>query len=245
MEVGFLAVELARRDLKRYKGYVVRSKLKRVPNEAVKGNVIARDEVRRFPTRYIKSIKSSDGHMLGSNREMHDPFRMHFCDRFARSPDLPVQEFRWYLADFSHLLEAEAARCEGLVTECKVCDALKQVSLNKWLGLDGLLYEVCLRPPHIFVPILTDVFNHWFAQGAIPDSITKGVITLLKKGDRHVWEDLDDYRPITMLNTKLKNLAQVLANRLQLVISNLIGPEQNYAVKGRSIQKTCTWWTRS
>ena len=38
------------------------------------------------------------------------------------------------------------------------------------------------------------------------------MITLLKKGGRHVWEDLDDYRPITLLNTELKILAQVLAN---------------------------------
>ncbi len=80
------------------------------------------------------------------------------------------------------------------------------------------------------------VFNHWFAQGAIPGSVTKGVITLLKKGCRHVWEGLDDYRPITLLNTELKILARVLANRLQLVISDLIGPEQTFAVKGRSIQ---------
>ena len=43
-------------------------------------------------------------------------------------------------------------------------------------------------------------------------------------------------RPITLLNTELKFLAWVLANRLQLVISNLIGPEQTYAVKRRSIQ---------
>ena len=29
--------------------------------------------------------------------------------------------------------EAEAANCDGFVTECKVCDALKQVSLNnRW-----------------------------------------------------------------------------------------------------------------
>ena len=55
----------------------------------------------------------------------------------------------------------------------------------------------------MFVPILTDVFNHWFAQGAIPGSITKGVITLLNKEGRHVRED---YRPITLLNTKLKIL---------------------------------------
>ena len=62
------------------------------------------------------------------------------------------------------------------------------------------------------------------------------MITLLKKGGRYVLEGLDDYRPITLLNTKLKILARVLANRLQLVISVLIGSEQTYAVKGRSIQ---------
>ena len=77
----------------------------------------------------------------------------------------------------------------------------------------------------MFVPILTDVFNHWLAQGAIPGSITEGVIPLLKKGGRHAWEDLENYKPITLLNTELKILARVLANRLQLIICNLIEPE--------------------
>ena len=74
----------------------------------------------------------------------------------------------------------------------------------------------------MFVPILTDMFNHWFAKGAIPGSITNSVITLLKKGGRNVWEDLHDCRPITLLNPELKILAQVLANRLQLGISDLM-----------------------
>ena len=120
-----------------------------------------------------------------------------------------------------------------MVTECKVCDAFKQVSLNKSPGLDGLLYEVYLG---LFVPILTDMFNHWFTQGAIPGSIIKGVITLLKKGGRNVRWGFDDYRPITLLTTESKILARVLANLLQLVISDLIHPEQTYAVRGRSIQ---------
>ena len=51
------------------------------------------------------------------------------------------------------------------------------------------------------------------------------MITLLKKGGRHVLEEQDDYRPITLLNTELKILARVLANRLPLVISDLIGAE--------------------
>ena len=167
---------------------------------------------------------------------MRDAFRAHFRDRFARCTDLPLRESRSSLADLPRLGVAEAASCERVVTECEVSDALKQVGLNKSPGLDGLPYEVYLRMSHMFVPILTDVFNHWFAQGAIPGSVTKGVITLLKKGGRHVWEGLDDYRPITLLNTELKILARVLANRLQLVISDLIGSEQTFAVKGRSIQ---------
>ena len=237
-----LGVELARSDLEResserYKGSVVRSRLRRVPNEAVKSNATAREEeVLRFPDRYIASVKTPDGRLLRSGREIRDAFRAHFRDRFARCSDLPLREFRSYLADFPRLGAAEAANCEGVVTECEVRDALKQVGLNKSPGQDGLPYEVYLRMSHMFVPILTGMFNHWFAQGAIPGSVTKGVITLLKKGGRHVWEGLDDYRPITLLNTELKILARVLANRLQLVINDLIGPELTFAVKGTSIQ---------
>ena len=200
----------------------------------MKSNATAREEeVRRFPGQYIDSVKSLDERVLGSNREIRDAFRAHFRDRFACCPDLLLQEFRSYLADF---LRLEAASCEGVITECEICDALKQVGLNKSPELDRLPYEVYLVLPHMFVPILTDMFNHWFAQGAIPGSVTKGMTTLLKNGGKHVWEGLDDYRPITLLNTELKILARVLANSLQIVVSDLIGPEQSYAVKGRSIQ---------
>ena len=178
-----LNVELDRRDLEResiecYKGFVVRTRLKTVPNEVVKSNAIAREEeVQRFPHRYIDSVKSPDGRVLRSNREIRDAFRLHFRDRFAHSPNLPFQEFRSY---FLRLGEVEAASCEGVVTECEVRAALKQVGFNKSPGLDGLPYKVYLRLLHMFVPILTDVFNYWFAQRAIPGSVTKGEITFLK-----------------------------------------------------------------
>ena len=75
-----LAVDLARRDLEReasecYKGFVVRTRLKRVPNVAVKCNAFMREEeVRKFPHRYIEFVKSPDRHTLLSNREMGGAF---------------------------------------------------------------------------------------------------------------------------------------------------------------------------
>ncbi len=102
--------------------------------------------------------------MLRFSGEMLEDFRVHFLDCFVRLSDVPLQEFRRYLADFPRLQEAEVDACEGLVTECEVCDALKEVSLNKLPGLDGLSYEAYLKMSQIFVPILTNVFSHWFAQ---------------------------------------------------------------------------------
>ena len=103
----------------------------------------------------------------------------------------------------------------------------QQVARSRWFALRNVLEDVAHVCPYS---------DGYVQQLVRPGSVTKGVITLLKKGGRHVGEGLDDYRPITLLNTELKILARVLANRLQLVISDLVGPEQTFAVKGRSIQ---------
>ena len=110
-----LAVDLASRDLERevserYKGFVVRNRLKRVSNEAVRFNAFMREEeLRRYTDRYIEFVKSPDGRTLWSNREMRKAFGAHFRDRFARCSDLQVQEFRNYLADFPLIRAVEAA----------------------------------------------------------------------------------------------------------------------------------------
>ena len=77
----------------------------------MKSNAFVREEgVRRFPHRYIKFVKSLDGHALRSNREMRKAFREHFRCRFACCPDLPVQEFRCYFVDFPHFRGRVAAK---------------------------------------------------------------------------------------------------------------------------------------
>ena len=92
----------------------------------MKSNATAhKEEVRRFPDRYIASVKTADGRLLRSGHEMRHAFRAHFRDRFARCTDLPLREFRSYLADFLCLGAAEAASCEGVVTEYEVLDAVE------------------------------------------------------------------------------------------------------------------------
>ena len=106
----------------------------------MKLNATAREEeMRRFSDRYSDSVKSPDGRELRSNRKMHDAFRAHFRGRFAGCPDLPLQEFRSYLADFPRLGAAEEPSCEGVITECEVRNALKQVARTRWFTQRSVL----------------------------------------------------------------------------------------------------------
>ena len=100
------------------------------------------EEEQMFPFRVVECVKSPDGHVLKSNREMRAAFRAHIRDRFAHCPHSSFQEFRCYLTDFPRLQEAEVASCEGVVTECKFRDSLKQVGLSKSPWLDGLPFKV-------------------------------------------------------------------------------------------------------
>ena len=89
LNVELTRMDLERKSSERYKGFVVRSTLKRVLNEAVISNATAREEeVRRFPGRHINSVKSPNGRVLRLNRKIRDAFRTHFRDHFARCTDL-------------------------------------------------------------------------------------------------------------------------------------------------------------
>lgn len=74
------------------------------------------------------------------------------------------------------------------------------------------------------IPLLALVLNEWMKNGGIPERFIGGVIKLLcKNKNKHGRDGIDNFRLLTMLNSKLKILAKVLANRLQAVLSSLIG----------------------
>jgi hypothetical protein len=50
-----------------------------------------------------------------------------------------------------------------------------------------------------------------------------------------------DFRPISLLNTSIKLLTKLLANRLQSIILRVIHQNQYDFIKGRSIQDYLVW----
>ena len=235
-QVNVAKAELASLQIKEYQALVVRARLKRMSCEATNmAQELRAEELRHATDRHIASVTSPEGLRRTTNEAICGEFRQYFLKLFTREPGLSSAQFDAYLADFPRLSATEAAGCEGLIKEEEIRVALKSVGLDKSPGIDGLPYEVYLRLSHMFVPLLATIYNNWMRQGTIPRRFTRGIVKLLCK-NKHGGDGISNFRPLTMLNTDLKILAKILANRLQTVLPSLICPEQTCAVKGRTIQ---------
>ena len=179
---------------------------------------------------HITSVTSPDGQRRTTNEAIYKEFRQYFLKLFSWEPGLSSAQFDTNLADFPRLSVTEAAGCEGFIKEEEIQRALKSVGLDKSPGIDGLPYEVYLGLSYMFVPLLATIYNNWKRQGSIPRRFTRGIVNLLRK-NKHGGDEISKFRPLTMLNTDLKILAKILANRLQTVMPSLICPEQTCAVK--------------
>lgn len=85
----------------------------------------------------------------------------------------------------------------------------------------------------MLIPILKDVYEEIFKNEEMSNFMGIGLIRLIykRKGD---CKELKNYRPITMLNSDFK----ILANRLKLILPNIIQTNQAYAIRGRDITDT-------
>ena len=193
------------------------------------------EELRRAADRHTASITLPDGQRRTTKEAVCKEFQLYFENIFTRGLGLSSAQFDTYPTDFPRLSVTEAAGCEGRITEDEVQDALKSVGLDKFPGIDGLPYEVYLRLSYKFVPLLATIYNNWMRQSSITRRFTRDIAKLLRK-DEHGGDGISNFRPLTMLNTDLKILAKILADRLQTVLPSRICPEQSYAVKGGTIQ---------
>lgn len=79
-----------------------------------------------------------------------------------------------------------------------------------------------------------------FASGNLDlTSINGSFIVLIPKKDSP--KIVNDYRPISLLNSALKLLAKLIANRLQQVILKVVHANQYGFIKGGTIQDCLAW----
>jgi hypothetical protein len=107
---------------------------------------------------------------------------------------------------------------------------------NKSPGSDGLPAEFYKEFFPIIGPLFIKIANAQVSKILSP-SQRLGIITLLPKRDTDKTL-LNNWRPVSLLNTDYKILSKALVNRLKRLANRFISHSQNSAVPGRSIYDT-------
>jgi retron-type reverse transcriptase len=92
---------------------------------------------------------------------------------------------------------------------------------------------------HIIAQGFYKLCEGFFEGNICLSSINSSYITLVPKSDSP--SGVNDFRPISLLNSSLKLITKLLADRLQKVIMRLIHKNQYGFIKSRSIHDCLAW----
>jgi len=154
---------------------------------------------------------------------------------------LGMTEHGQMLFDLSQLIQQvqDLSTLEQPFTKEEIDGIVQQLPNNKSPGPDGFSNE--------FIkgcwPLIANDFYNLSSQFHIGNlclkSINSSYVTLIPKLDTPL--TVSDYRPISLLNSSVKLLTKLLANRLQGSIRDLVHQNQYGFIKGRTIQDCLAW----
>jgi len=131
------------------------------------------------------------------------------------------------------ITEEQKELCEKQISENELGKAVTALKKNKSPGFDGIPSEFYIKYWNLIKNCFIKVVKEIEDTEELCISQYRGVICLLyKKGDR---DDVNNWRPITLLNTDYKLIAIIYASRLKKVLPAIINDDQKAYIEGRQI----------
>ena len=193
-------------------------------------------ERRNFTTQCIYQLQDENGKIEEDHSAIQKQIKNYYENLFSSSEREPTEEeYGEFLndTDIPKLTEDQRDQLERDITTEEIKTALSQMSNNKSPGLDGITTEWYKKFWNQIEPYLVPAIKEEFNGGLFPNT-NRGVIRLIPKPNRSLLQ-ISNWRPITLLNVQYKIEAKVLANRLKVVIHDLIHSDQAGFIEGRYI----------
>ena len=239
MKVDEVKTKLETENLFKSKGAQIRSRTKYVEEGERNTKFFLNLEKFRSNSNTITRLTCGNEHTCDENKilaEIKNKFSVRYNNRLL-SYDTVSDMIDEYVKDLSlpKLNENQQKMNDEVVTEEEISKAIKLMNNNSAPGSDGLpaeFYKVFWS--RVKRPLLA-CYHDSFINHCLPESQRLGVISLLHKGKDLPADNLDNWRPISLLNVDLKIISKVLSMRMDKVIDGIVGSQQVGFMKGRDI----------
>lgn len=233
-QIILLEEELRKIEEEKCKGAMIRSKAK---------NTIAGEKCTKFffnleksrgKAKLIKELKNKKGEIVkdisGILTEVKDYYEGLFETK-GIDEKAKIQLLESVTAKVSR---EDKKECDKEISEEEIVQAINSLKGNKSPGTDGIVNEFYKVFKEKISGILKEVYKEIFDKRELDQRMSIGLMKLIykRKGSKN---NLSNFRPITMLNTDLKILSKILANRMKNILPKIIVTNQAYGVRGRDI----------
>ncbi|GJV47243.1 RNA-directed DNA polymerase, eukaryota [Tanacetum coccineum] len=157
-----------------------------------------------------------------------------FCNHFeARFKEPATQRLLLNFPFNKRLSDIQSSDLESNVTRDEIRLAVWSCGENKSPGPDGYSFEFFKKYWKLVGPDLCEAVEYFFETGLFPKGCNSSFIALIPKvADAKL---VNDFRPISLVGCVYKVVTKVLANRLSLVIADLVSDTQSAFVANRQI----------
>ncbi|GKB53478.1 cysteine-rich receptor-like protein kinase [Tanacetum coccineum] len=153
-------------------------------------------------------------------------FREHF--QSSRGPF-----FRPLRGAFKMISKDQSAKLKSPFSEIEIQSVVWCCGEDRAPGPDGLNFKILKQNWNIIKDDMIRFFEEFRVKGCFPKALNNSFITLIPK--KLCPQDLNDFRPISLISSMYKVLAKVLAERLKSVMELVVGTSQFAFIKNRQI----------
>lgn len=209
--------ELKEIEENKYKGAMLRSKAKYLVEGEKCTKFFFDLERKKGRSEMIKGIKKGNGEIIETSGEILNETREYFEKLFSAEGVKEEEKKELMELIKTKVGEEEKEECDRSISKEEIEKAINELNKRKSPGIYGLGSEFYVTFKDIITNVLMDVYKEIFEKGEMMLRMGMGLMKLIykKKGEK---TELKNYRPITMLNTDLKILAKILANRLKEIM---------------------------
>ena len=186
-------------------------------------------------SRLITKIVNESGKMVIDHKEINNAFKCFYSKLYTSENTGQSSQNGEFLNDltFPKVPLKYQSMLEAKISIKEIKEAIKSLKTNKTPGPDGFSSEFYKKFVDQLSPLLQTLFNESLSIGTLPPTLYQAIIIVLPKKNKNPLH-CGSYRPISLLNVDYKILAKILASRLEVVLSEIIDPDQTGFIKGRS-----------